>query len=181
MEQVRLKPWSLDIAMPKLKDKGFTLVEMIAVIVIIATIAAIAGKLIQEGFESAFTSQDTLAINSQGRFALEKMGQELREVPRPSDLSTIPNNQIAFINKDDLAISYYLDAATKRLLRKQGSNSPNPVADHVTGLSISYLQADGVTPTTVASLVRYINIQLTLDSGGISYSYQTRISPRNFV
>ncbi len=156
-------------------QRGFSLLEMVLVIVLLAMLAGIGSTLLSAGFNSYFTGRDSSEAEWQGRYALERLTRELRTVRSPSaaDLIIAPANQITFTTLAGTTISYALAGGA---LNRNGV----PLADGIAGLAFSYLQRDGKTLAADATQVFYIGVSFTVTRNGSNYNVRGLVRPRSF-
>lgn len=152
---------------------GFTLVEMVMVIVITGLVASLGGLLLHHGVRAYFLSREQAEIDWQGRLALERMLRDLRRLrsTTPADLVMNPSNRVTFVDVDNQTISYVLSGGT--LLR-----NGKPLADGVSALDFLYLKSDGRSVAGNASQVFYISASFTLTQGGSSSTLRGTVFPR---
>ena len=158
------------------KSRGFSLVEMVLVIVITGIIGSIGALIMQRGFASYFTGKDIANADWQGRLALERMARELREIRSATagDISTMTATQITFNDSAGNNISYTI-AGTQ--LTRNGV----VLADSINNLTVSYLQNDGRNTAGVATAVYYITISAVVaQDATTTTTYRTTVNPRNF-
>ena len=84
-----------------IRTAGFSLLEMIMVVIILAIIAALGSNMLSGGLNAYFTGRDLADADWQGRLALERIASDLRSIrsATAADLSISPASQIAFVNK----------------------------------------------------------------------------------
>lgn len=159
----------------RLKQDGFSLIELILVIVILSIIAAIGSRMLSGGFNAYFTGRDIIDAEWQGRYAMQRMSRDLRNVRTATtgDLSISSLTQITFTDNSANVITYARNGNT---LERNGQ----PLADGVTDLTFNYLQADGINDATAATNVAYITASITVSVNGTNYSRRNTLHPRNF-
>ena len=154
-----------------MQERGFSLIEMILVIVIVGIIATVGAQLMGTGFQLYFTGRDTLDVDAQARLALERMTRELRAVRPATGLTMVPATEVTFTDVDGTAVRYYISAGD--LLR-----NTQVLAGGVSGLNFVYTDNGGAV-TAIPAQVRYISFQFTATQGGMSSTYRATVSPRN--
>ena len=159
---------------------GFSLFELIMVIVVLGILAAVAAPFMSAGFQSYFIGKDIAETDGQARVALERMSRELRSVRAPADLTMTSASDITFTDIDGNLTRYCMGAiggcpgAAGELMR-----NTQPLAAGISGLTFSYLTNTGAV-TGFAVNVFYITVGFTATQNTISKSFQVTVSPRNF-
>ncbi len=173
------------MSMPAIDDRfgfasGFSLLEMVMVIVVLGIVAAVAAPFMSAGFNAYFTGKDISETDWQARVALERMSRELRSVRAPADLIITSASDITFTDVDGNSTRYCMGGvggcpgAVGELTR-----NTQPLATGISALTFSFLTKTGAT-TAVAASVFYISVAFTATQGTIVKSFQTTVSPRNF-
>lgn len=173
--------------------RGFTMVEMIIVIVVVGAIFATGALVLGRALESYDLAQKTTDADWQGRVAMERVVRELRDIRSATvtDLDVSSGVQIWFINANGNGVCFYRDASTPgRLMRSDAASAaacsavvsnPQPLADNVTSLNFDYYDNTG---TATASAVYYITVRLAVSEnsigGGINETYRATMQPRRF-
>lgn len=170
-------------------QQGFTLVEMVMVIMVVGLLAITLGLLLNTGVRAFDEGRKVVDTLSSLRLTTERLTRELRTVRRnpaiPGDFDFIAKTatsvQFRRLENDDstvttvtidtsganLRLAYSLPTGTYTLCNQLGS------------LTLSYLRVDG-TVTTSNTDVAFVDIDLTLiDSNGNSYPQRSRVALRN--
>lgn len=161
-----------------LRQLGFSLVELIVVIVVLGIVASMGAIVVRDGMLGYLRGREITSADWQGRLALERIARELRDVaPSSGGTINITNascGSSAFTYSDINAapISYTQSATT--LLR-----NGQPLADNVTGLRFYCLQSD-VQVTTTPAAVYYITVSMVVSTANTSATYRSTVKPRNF-
>ena len=164
---------SLESSIPRIpepRSKGFTLIEMIVVIVILSIAAGITIKFLAGSLKVYTMTVNQKTLYDQAKLSLEQMCRGIRDA---SSITGTTANSITFVRihatYGDTAgetIVYQLNAAG--VLQKVNA-STNPMANNVT--------AFGVTNTT-----NLILLTLTLQlSTGENVTLETEVYPKNLV
>ena len=159
---------------------GFSLLELIMVMVVLGIVAAVAAPFLSASFQSYFTGKDISETDWQARVALERMSRELRSVRAPADLIITSANDITFTDVDGNSTRYCrgtvggCPGAAGELTRNN-----QPLATGISALTFSFLTRTGAV-TAVAANVFYITVAFTATQNTIIKSFQATVSPRNF-
>ena len=162
------------------RANGFTLVEVVAAIVLFGIIGAMVARLLAQGFSAYVTGRNIAETDWQGRVALERFTREVRNVRAPADITITSASDFTFVDVDGNTIRYCLGAvgtcpgAAGELMR-----NTQPLAYGISGVTFSYLTRTAVA-TAVPAQVFTIVATFTATQGSISKDYTVAVSPRNF-
>ncbi|MFA5912906.1 MAG: prepilin-type N-terminal cleavage/methylation domain-containing protein [Burkholderiales bacterium] len=172
MKRARLRP-----VLPR--QPGFSLVELIVVIVVLGIVASMGAIVVRDGMLGYLRGREISSADWQGRLALERITRELRDIAPSSGgsvniaNSSCGNSGFTFSDVNAVPISYTQSANT--LLR-----NGQPLADDVTGLRFYCLQSDGQTYTTTPSAVYYVTVSMVVSTANTSASYRSTVKPWSF-
>jgi prepilin-type N-terminal cleavage/methylation domain-containing protein len=158
------------------KQIGFTLIELIIVIMILGIIAGIGSKILSQAFLGYFDNKYLVESDWQARLALERMQRDIRAIRSTADISTATATQLAFIDTNSDTITYSLSSA--KLYRQTNSNTAQVLADGIQSITFSYFDKNGTT-TAVAANIRYITISLNVTLNNTNYIINTSVYGRN--
>ncbi len=164
----------------RLSTNGFSLFELIMVVVVFGILAVVGAPLLDSGFRAYFTGKDIAETDWQARVAVERMTRELRTIRAPANLIITSASDITFTDTDGNLIRYCMGAVggCPGVVGELMRNS-QPLAVGITGLSFSFLtRAAGAAVT--AAQVFYITVAFTATQGLTSKAFQATVSPRNF-
>lgn len=161
--------------------RGFSLVEVIVVIVVVGIIFSVGAMILGRGFSAYFGGENVTAQDWQARVAFERMTRDLRDAHANTNVVVTGGTAINFSVYDQATatitnVNYALSGTT---LQRNGV----ALADNVNNLQFALLQSNGAT-TALASQAYYIQVQLTVSASGpkgnYNLSFRDTISPRNF-
>jgi prepilin-type N-terminal cleavage/methylation domain-containing protein len=169
-------------------NNGFTLIEMMVVVVIIGLITLGATTFFGGGMRSWISGQFQLAAQRDTRIALDRMVKEIREgasIDNSSDSDTIIVKYSVLLGKDTLTYSWP-GTSGESLTRKSGTGPSAPFLDNVHQLEFTYLNSVGIIVTNKSNASKIlINIQVDLDGdaatgGNPDVILNTEVNLRNF-
>lgn len=189
------------------RPNGFTLIELVIVIIVIGIMAAVLTPLAVSSLRAYDDTLGDIVVLDKLRYATERIAREVREVnyaPPAPDAITCTTGGFAFTSRGANAMGFtrtYLDAggvASADTLVTVGNTGsavtlayslPSGVGAQVLtdelgasgNLAFSYYQADGATPATSNCDVRYVQISLTLVHNGNNYPQRTQVELKRFV
>ena len=101
------------------RGHGFTLVELIVVIILTGIIFSFGSALLGKVFSSYSLKQDVADADWQAKVALERMARELRAVrsATAADLDIASAAQVRFVDTDGNGVCFYRNAAANRVMR----------------------------------------------------------------
>lgn len=152
------------------KIHGFTLIELVMVILLFSIISVVAATLIAQSFNGYLTSKNIVDANWQARLAFERMTLDVRQA---QSISTASASQLTFTDTSNNTITYQLSGSN---LTRNG----NILADGIQTLIFSYYASDGSTTSTPAA-IRYIQYSLTITKNNTNYVATTAVNPRNLL
>jgi len=164
-------------------QRGFTLIEMIVVIVILGIVSAITIKFLVDSLRTYTMTVDQKSLFDEGKLALERMCRDLRDaysITTPSSggssssgtlLSFTRTNATAQDSAND-TIQFILSSGT--LQRKASTRTTVDLASYVTAITVTR----GTSPNNEIT----ISLTLSRASSGVtlSVSLGTKVIPKNF-
>ncbi len=159
------------------KQYGFSLIELVIVMVILAVVAGMSALLLSQGFNAFFSSENILDANWQGQLAMQRMVRDIQMIRSPADISTATATQLTFTDINNNSISYALSGSNLNLTKNASTQT---LAIGVNNLTFTYYDINGSTPPASTTLTRYIKIALTITQNNTNYTLTTAIYPRNF-
>lgn len=177
-----------------MKAKGFTLIETVAVLLIVGVIAAVAGMGIVSGVRGFVQAREAGAMAMEAQLALDRITREVIElVDVPADsIATrlvVRNVGAGGAGQFDRSIEYVPNVDGNRgeiriANGAQGAQNGDTLIDNVTAFSLNYWQEDVSTATWSAGtdprLLSGVDVTFTLTApGGTTRTFSNRIVPRN--
>ncbi len=167
---------------------GFTLIEIVITLVLVAIIAGVSGMLILQGSQAFVSGERRADATNKARVALERMLREIRTIREAGTILPLgnPASLIGFTDLNGTTICFARNAATNILERTEGACPPAgpfvpvPLANDVTAFQVQHFDNTGglaATPTDVWQ----IQIDLTVTKNGEPQTVRARVYPRNFT
>ncbi|MCX8118575.1 MAG: prepilin-type N-terminal cleavage/methylation domain-containing protein [Desulfobacterota bacterium] len=154
-------------------DKGFTLIEIIVVIVILSVVSAITIKFLIDSLKIYTMTVNQKMLYDEGKLALERMVRDIRDA---RSITSVTASSITFVRTNptaqdsaDETIIFRLDPMNNTILQKV-KTSPATTAT----------MANNVTEFAVTNTANEIQLRLKLQrTSGEEVILQTRVYPKN--
>ncbi len=157
-----------EIPRPVKGKEGFTLIEIVLVLVIIAVLAGILIEPFRLGVKSYIGIETRADLTSQAREATTRMIRELRNIPKEAgpvpEISAATATSISFTDVLDNGVTFSLSGSTVQ-------RNSNVLADQVSSLQFRYFDKDNNELTSFPLIgadrdkVRRILVILTMQEG----------------
>ncbi|MDO8603296.1 MAG: prepilin-type N-terminal cleavage/methylation domain-containing protein [Candidatus Omnitrophota bacterium] len=162
--------------------RGFTLIELIIVIVVIGIIAGAMGYILLGAVDAWTFKAKRNDLLWDARLAINRIGREIREIKNLTSVTTASSSQFRFTNVNDNSITYSLSGAS---LNRTKDGAANILAQNVSSFSFTYYDSSGASIATPAvspsaTNIRRVRINMTLTNGGQNFYAQSDGVPRNF-
>lgn len=158
--------------------RGFTLVETLLTITVLAIISSVVGRILLVGLDTYAAVIGLSTGLQQARGAMNRMTDELVRLP-PGGVVLVSDTRLDYLEAGGLPNNF-----------RQEGNGGNPVVvrgDDLLVQNIGYLDFDtwdGLgAPIAVPALVRRINIELNVMARGVpgTITFRTEVFPRLFL
>jgi len=156
-------------------EKGFTLAELVIVIVIVGIIAGIGAPFISTILDAWLFNKDERDLVFSARLTMNRMVREIRQIKDVSSIVTFTADEFKFTHINNSSVDF-----------KQSGNVLLFNSDELTnklqnpgGLHFDYLKEDSINETTIKSEIRMVRITLTLVSGDNSMALESLARFRN--
>ncbi|MBU1913185.1 MAG: prepilin-type N-terminal cleavage/methylation domain-containing protein [Candidatus Omnitrophica bacterium] len=165
-----------------MNKRGFTLVELVIVIVIIGIAASTIGFMLL-GTINAWTFKFNRSdILWDGRLAMDRMTREIRTIRNSTSVTTASAVQFRFTDTGNKDITYSLSSTN---LNRTEDGIANLLAADVSSITFTYYYANGtVIPAPAVSPsatdIRRVRINLTLTKNGQNVYLQSDAPTKNF-
>jgi prepilin-type N-terminal cleavage/methylation domain-containing protein len=163
--------------------RGWSLLELILVMVIMGTLAVFVGPMLLNAVNAYTRTQSTVATYGKMRYAMERMVRELGAVRRdPADTTAFDITAMTATN-----LAFTNDAGTQVTISFGGGNvnlgyagtATGVLTDQVSAFSLAYFRQDGATAASGAVNVAYVEISMTLADGPTTFANRRRVAVRN--
>jgi len=93
------------------------------------------------------------------------------------------DTQFIYDNTDGATITLSYDAGSGLLTIEDSSvgGTAYTIANQVTAFDFNYYQSDGVTAATNGTNLKFVEFQISLQEGDVTYSARTRVALRDLV
>ena len=186
-------------------QQGFTLVELVMVIVLLGILAAVGSNMLSDSFTTTRMVNDSNASQAEARYVLERLAREIREIKylnvgnycieRISGVDTMTASRLVF---DKRSNNLSLDRDTCSVDSNRVTinySAPNLTLGYATpalsatlsnrvapaGFVMRYFASDGTTLASTSATVYFVELSLTLTdaTGAQGIAQRLRVALRN--
>jgi prepilin-type N-terminal cleavage/methylation domain-containing protein len=182
---VRQAIWQRCPAKNKRNRHGFTLIEMIVVIVILGILSTLAALIIIQGVNVYSTGEQLSNVQYQAGLAMDRMVREIRLIRTPANITITSAltdmTQLQYVDINNATIGFRLNAGQIQRTQDGGATwQPLATGISATGGNIfTYFDNTGASTTTKANLW-LIQIKFTATQGTENVTMLTTLHPMNF-
>lgn len=161
-----------------MKQKGFTLIELILTIVLIGIISGVTAKILMTGIDTYSFVTNRKDASQHARVAMERMVDEMI-LFQWTDVSFMGQSRLSYWDQDGHSSSFKSDTMNGQPVLKRGNDF---LAGVLAFLDFDYLRADG-SNASFAWQLRRLNIEVSIEAlGGYGdITLRTEVFPRNFM
>ena len=169
------------------KNKGFTLVELVIVIIIIGIAASVLGFMLLGTIKAWTFKFNRNDILWDGRLALNRMTREIRAIKNgaPSVPTQPTSSRFEFVYTVDTVDKDTIYSLSSTNLYRTENGIQNLLSENVSSLTFTYYNSSGTEiPSPAfdpsATDIRRVRINLTLTKNGQNVYLQSDASTKNF-
>lgn len=155
----------------KMNKKGFTLIEIIATLVLVGIIVALVGAGVARIVEGLFFTRMNAATVQKGQVAATRLVNEFKNI-----------SSVAFGTSTTSIIYYKKGATGSQTVQRSGSTlllNGDTLTDNVAGFQLRYFDTYSSTGQTTWSSTRRVIGFTIKPGGGTNTEFTTRVAPRN--
>lgn len=163
---------------------GFTLVELIMVIVLLGILAAVGSNMLSDGFKTTGMVNASNASEAEARNAMDRLTREIRQVKYSAgySISTASSSVLQFVNGGNSSVRIALVGTDLKL--DYGNVSANTLVSGVSSFTLTYYDAnDNVLTdlTTIQTSCAYVQMALSVNDAMMSSPFvqTTRVALRS--
>lgn len=164
--------------------RGFTLIEMVAVIIIIGILAAAIAPMALSALNAYNATLNSVRTLDKLRYATERLAREMRAVNHNGasfDFTSMSTTAPVFINTDGTTVRIGTTITPPAVTLGYSTTLTPTLTDQLSTLAFAYFEQDGTTSTTSPTNVRYVEISLALLLGSQTYVQRTRVALRDRI
>lgn len=165
-------------------DAGFTLLELVLVIVLLGLLSVASVSLLSGGLNAYNAGRDSVQIVGEIRYAMARMAHELRETANSGGSYVIApvgsaQSTVALTRADGVAVTLNANGVNLEISYSTVTGT-HLLSNNLQSLVINHYQSDGVTVATDVTNVAFVEITVSLtDPAGAVISQRTRVGLRN--
>ncbi len=171
---------------------GFTLIEIVMVVVIIGIIGLTVGMLMFQGTSALKTMDTRSSLRAEGVLAFERLSREFRGIrcttvgnsctptAALTDINTWTATELRYITTEYEGRGVRLSGTDLLLRRGSGAADPEDIlVSDLSAFTLTYLQSDGTAAASVGTIWTVV-ADMTITRDGESVNYRAAVHPRSF-
>ena len=162
-------------------SSGFTLIEMVIVIVLVGILGTIAAMIIMQGVRAYSVEKSRSNAHYQAKIAVERMAREIRLIRSTADIPVMNGTLLRFTDMNGTQMGFRLNGGNIERT-EDNAVSWQTLATNITGTGgniFTYRDNNRAVTAAPASLW-LVEIQFTATQGMESIDMHTAVHPRNF-
>jgi prepilin-type N-terminal cleavage/methylation domain-containing protein len=167
------------------RQAGFTLVEIIAVLLIVAVVATVSGMAIVTGIKGYLFARDNASIGQKAQVTLSRLNREMKEL---HDVSVAEPSRITYKRLDGgtvISQTLYLDPSDDTIKIAPGitPEDGDTLVDTVSNFTLTYFKKTGVWEAGIDNIRDLytigIDLYLARTEDNSNVQFFTMVNPRN--
>lgn len=152
------------------KTRGFSLIELIIVIVLMGIISAVVGRILFQAFKNYTVSQNISDVDWNAFLAMQVFTNDVHDIRSANDISTISATSFSFVDIAGNTVTYQLTGSTL-------TRNSQTLARGLSSLAFGYRDGNYAVTATPAN-VRYITFAGTYVQNNLSLPFTTMVGTR---
>jgi prepilin-type N-terminal cleavage/methylation domain-containing protein len=152
-------------------QRGFNLIELVFVILLVAILSVVASKFIAQAVLSYNAAYQVTDTTWQGRLAYSRFLRDVRQIRSPPDISTFTTNELTFVDMTGTTFDYVFTGSALTL-------NGNVLANGVTG-GFSYFDVN-IAAASVAANIVYVSISINTTQNNAALAFSATAELRDF-
>jgi len=162
----------------KKSKSGFSLVELIVVLVIASIIVGILARFLIHGVNSYFFLDKSKEVMRNARLSIHFMNRDFRQIKQTGGILLAQPDRFKFVNYNDKQIEY-------KSFNDEIKRNGNLLADDISSFEFKYMRIDGgylVSPVTSDSLDFIWNVEAEFEIANEVHQrrFLVLVHPRNY-
>lgn len=157
-------------------EGGFTLIELIMVMVLLGILAVVGSNMLSDSFMSTAMVNSGNAVQSEARYAMDRLVREMREVQfikaskkyNITEPTANPATGMVFVKNDGTTVTISLNTVNGVGLVNLGYTGAAVLVNQVTVFSLTFLDLTGTSISTLSNIpaqVAFIDVVLNVQDG----------------
>jgi prepilin-type N-terminal cleavage/methylation domain-containing protein len=165
---------------PRVRPAGFTLIESIATIVIIAVLGSAASFILRASVDSFSRAATSAQLHGEIAAALDRIDRELRNIEAKSGTTVTPNITSVTASSMTWNTDYSVSFSSGRLNFVEDGGASSIILQNVTAFTIqTYNESNAALGATLSGAacdpIRRVSIQITASRNGVTETLRTKV------